>query len=134
EAFLVYAAGVYSNMGNYKSFGDTKFVPNLPQEKLKALVWHSAAYKQNPGEIECLWRVCGQLMFSLDDRQKQLGLGEKGITTYFSGNCALKDAELAQKFLDSKDISAYNTRLFKTEGADGKLHYEVRLASVIKEG
>ncbi|XP_060679496.1 dipeptidyl peptidase 3 [Hemiscyllium ocellatum] len=132
-AFLVYAAGVYSNMGNYKSFGDTKFVPNLPQEKFKALVWNSAAYKQKPGEIECLWRVCGQLIFSLDDRQKQLGLGEKGITTYFSGNCALKDAELAQKFLDSKDISAYNTRLFKTEGADGKLLYEVRLASVMKD-
>lgn len=27
----MYAAGVYSNMGNYKSFGDTKFVPNLPK-------------------------------------------------------------------------------------------------------
>lgn len=26
----------------------------------------------------------------------------KGITTYFSGNCCLEDAELAQKFLDSK--------------------------------
>lgn len=26
----------------------------------------------------------------------------KGITTYFSGNCCLEDAELAQRFLDSK--------------------------------
>ncbi|XP_078391770.1 dipeptidyl peptidase 3 [Cetorhinus maximus] len=134
QAFLVYAAGLYSNMGNYKSFGDTKFVPNLPQEKLKALVWQSAAYKQKPEEIESLWKVCGQLMYSLDDRQKQLGLGSKGITTYFSGNCELKDAELAQKFLDSKGISAYNTRLFKTKGADGKWLYEIRLASVINDG
>ena len=26
---MIFAAGFYSNMGNYKSFGDTKFVPNL---------------------------------------------------------------------------------------------------------
>lgn len=32
---MVYAAGLYANMGNYKSFGDTKFVPNLPKVKLK---------------------------------------------------------------------------------------------------
>lgn len=31
QAFLIYAAGFYSNMGNYKSFGDTKFVPNVAQ-------------------------------------------------------------------------------------------------------
>ncbi|MBN3304720.1 DPP3 peptidase, partial [Amia calva] len=89
QAFLVYAAGVYANMGNYKSFGDTKFIPNLPQAR--------------------------------------------GITTYFSGNCCLEDAELAQKFLDSKNLSAYNTRLFKREEEGGKRHYEVRLASAVKE-
>lgn len=31
QAFLIYVAGFYSNMGNYKSFGDTKFVPNVDQ-------------------------------------------------------------------------------------------------------
>ncbi|XP_057215981.1 dipeptidyl peptidase 3 [Triplophysa rosa] len=132
QAFLVFAAGLYANMGNYKSFGDTKFIPNLPKEKFKALVWESRAFKENPGDMEALWNNCSQPLYSLEDKEKQLGLGEKGITTYFSGNCCLEDAEFAQKFLDSKNLSAYNTRLFKTE-VDGKRCYEVRLASAVKK-
>uniref|UniRef100_A0A672LDL7 Dipeptidyl peptidase 3 n=1 Tax=Sinocyclocheilus grahami TaxID=75366 RepID=A0A672LDL7_SINGR len=128
QAFLVYAAGLYANMGNYKSFGDTKFIPNLPKEKFKALVWESLAFKQSPGDMEALWGCCCESLYSLEDKLKQLGLGEKGISAYFSGNCCLEDAEFAQKFLDSKNLSAYNTRLFKTE-IDGKQCYEVRLAS-----
>lgn len=31
KMLLAYAAGVYSNMGNYRSFGDTKFIPELPK-------------------------------------------------------------------------------------------------------
>lgn len=29
QNFLIYAAAFYGNLGNYKSFGDTKFVPDL---------------------------------------------------------------------------------------------------------
>uniref|UniRef100_A0A669CSZ3 Dipeptidyl peptidase 3 n=1 Tax=Oreochromis niloticus TaxID=8128 RepID=A0A669CSZ3_ORENI len=133
QAFLVYAAGLYANMGNYKSFGDTKFIPNLPKDKLKALVWASQAFQEQPAEMEALWDSCSCLLYSLENRQKQLGLGDKGITTYFSGNCCLEDAELAQKFLDSKKLSAYNTRLFKKEDG-GKTCYEVRLASAVQKG
>uniref|UniRef100_A0A4W6F0T8 Dipeptidyl peptidase 3 n=1 Tax=Lates calcarifer TaxID=8187 RepID=A0A4W6F0T8_LATCA len=93
QAFLVYAAGLYANMGNYKSFGDTKFIPNLP----KADVWL-------PETLLC-------------------PLGR---------NCCLEDAELAQKFLDSKKLSAYNTRLFKRDDG-GKACYEVRLASAVQK-
>ncbi|TNM84728.1 hypothetical protein fugu_008906 [Takifugu bimaculatus] len=132
KAFLVYAAGLYANMGNYKSFGDTKFIPNIPKDKLEALVKASQAFQEQPNEMEALWNGCSCSMFSLEDRQKQLGLGDKGITTYFSGNCCLEDAELAQKFLDSKKLSAYNTRLFKRENG-GKICYEVRLASAVQK-
>ena len=31
QNFLFYAAAFYGNLGNYKSFGDTKFVPDLPK-------------------------------------------------------------------------------------------------------
>uniref|UniRef100_A0AAY4AM84 Dipeptidyl peptidase 3 n=1 Tax=Denticeps clupeoides TaxID=299321 RepID=A0AAY4AM84_9TELE len=131
QAFLVYASGLYANMGNYKSFGDTKFIPNLP--KFKDLVWHSKAFQDSPSEVEALWNDCSHLLYSLETKQKQLGLGDKGITTYFSGNCGLEDAELAQRFLDSKNLSAYNTRLFKTKPVGEKRCYEVRLASAVKK-
>jgi hypothetical protein len=32
-------------------------------------------------------------MYRLTERQKQLGLGKKGVTTYFSDNCDQEDAE-----------------------------------------
>ncbi|XP_072870486.1 dipeptidyl peptidase 3 isoform X4 [Chlorocebus sabaeus] len=131
QAFLVYAAGVYSNMGNYKSFGDTKFVPNLPKEKLEQVILGSEAAQQHPEEVRGLWQTCGELMFSLEPRLRHLGLGKEGITTYFSGNCTMEDAKLAQDFLDSQNLSAYNTRLFKEVDGEGKPHYEVRLASVL---
>uniref|UniRef100_A0A8C2B1J1 Dipeptidyl peptidase 3 n=1 Tax=Cyprinus carpio TaxID=7962 RepID=A0A8C2B1J1_CYPCA len=107
------------------------FHNNVLSEKFKALVWESLAFKQSPGDMETLWGCCCEPLYSLEDKQKQLGLGEKGISAYFSGNCCLEDAEFAQKFLDSKNLSAYNTRLFKTE-IDGKRCYEVRLASAEK--
>lgn len=139
------------------------FLTPTAQEKLKALVWKSKAFQENSVEMESLWKSCSQLLFSLEDRQKQLGLGQdvrlciskwfsctrinvfksirnkwhqfradvacwsmhipmrpqydyvyclcmskwpllypQGITTYFSGNCCLEDAKLAQKFLDSQ--------------------------------
>uniref|UniRef100_A0A8C7Z5A5 Dipeptidyl peptidase 3 n=1 Tax=Oryzias sinensis TaxID=183150 RepID=A0A8C7Z5A5_9TELE len=99
---------------------------------LTALVRASQAFQEKPVEMEALWNNSSTLIFSLEDRQKQLGLGDKGITTYFSGNCTLEDAELAQRFLDSKKLSAYNTRLFKRSDG-GKVCYEVRLASAVQK-
>ncbi|XP_055987906.1 dipeptidyl peptidase 3 isoform X3 [Sorex fumeus] len=106
QAFLVYTAGVYSNMGNYKSFGDTKFVPNLPKEKLERVILGSKAAQQHPEEVRGLWQTCGDLMFSLEPRLRHLGLGKE-------------------------NLSAYNTRLFKEVGQDGRPRYQVRLASAL---
>ena len=35
---MIYVAAFYGNLGNYKSFGDTKFVPGLPVERLELLL------------------------------------------------------------------------------------------------
>ena len=121
---MMYAASFYGNIGNYKSFGDTKFVPALPAERMYKFLCSS---KANVDAISELWEECYDRMYSLTPRQRQMGLGAtKGITTYFSANCDEGDAKLANAFLDSIGLSAYNTRLFKDDTTG---NYTVKLAS-----
>jgi dipeptidyl-peptidase-3 len=110
---IMYAAGFYGNMGNYKSFGDTKLVPALPATRMEVFLTAGAADSGLVGE---LWTECAARMYSLPPRQRQLGLGRaKGISTYFSANCEEHDAEVAGRYLEHKGLSPYNTRLFKSE-------------------
>eukprot|EP00656_Telonema_subtile_P015365 TRINITY_DN18030_c0_g1_i1.p1 TRINITY_DN18030_c0_g1~~TRINITY_DN18030_c0_g1_i1.p1 ORF type:complete len:524 (-),score=117.72 TRINITY_DN18030_c0_g1_i1:1064-2635(-) len=120
---MMYAAAFYGNMGNYKSFGDTKFVPDLAPARFELFILAGAA----PAEaVTALWEESRERMFSLPPRQRQIGLGAaNGISTYFTANCEEADADIAGRFLNSIGLSAYNTRLFKS--AEGV--YTVRIAS-----
>ncbi|GFR99722.1 dipeptidyl peptidase 3 [Elysia marginata] len=131
KAFLMYAAAFYANMGNYKSFGDTKFVPNVDKVKVERLIKASKAFQDNATLLQSLWDYVKDRMFSLDNGQAELGLGDKGTTTYYSANCTETDANIAQEFMTSKNISPYNTRLFKTKDPNSGVDvYEVRMAAV----
>lgn len=129
RAFFIYAAAFYCNMGNYKSFGDTKFVPAVEIGKVESLIKSSAAYKSDNATLQALWDMVKDRMFSLADRHKELGLAPKGTSTYYSSNCDENDAKVAQTFMDDKNISPYNTRLFKSTDKSGQVVYEVCLAS-----
>lgn len=67
------------------------------QDKLEALVRSSQAFQENPTEMEALWGSSSCLIYSLEDRQKQLGLGNKvgsdiiHIHTIFWGDIILYD-------------------------------------------
>ena len=77
QAIFVYSCGFLCNSGNYKGFGDSKFVPNLPVEKFDAFVKGSRAYEIAPKEIGCMWADCKTAMYSLDDNVKSLGFPGK---------------------------------------------------------
>jgi len=128
-AYFVYCSGFYGNMGNYKGFGDSKFVPNLTKDKFEALVKISEAFNTDGSGIGSLWEKVKDAMYSLSDREKQLGLGEKGITKYFTDNCTLDDSELVAKFMKLKSLEGYISRVLKT-CKDGKTVYEIRHAGV----
>eukprot|EP00092_Neocalanus_flemingeri_P014000 GFUD01015102.1.p1 GENE.GFUD01015102.1~~GFUD01015102.1.p1 ORF type:complete len:708 (+),score=267.32 GFUD01015102.1:178-2301(+) len=128
-AYLVFCAGFYGNMGNYKGFGDSKFVPNLAVDRLELLVKNCKAYKDSPVEMEELWKMVKGPLYSLTDKEKQLGLGEKGVTKYFTPNCDMTDSEMVNRFMKSKNMEGYINRVIKTmEG--GKVVYEIRHAGV----
>ena len=56
------------------------------------------------------------------------------MSTYFSANCEEADADLAGRFLNSINLSPYNTRLFKhppVPNAGSKTKYVVLVASAV---
>ena len=87
QAYLVYCSGIFNNMGNYKGFGDFKFVPDLNPEQFKKIIQASKAYTQDKTKINKLWESVKEEIFLLNSQTKQLGLGNKGVTKYFTSNC-----------------------------------------------
>lgn len=77
QAFLVYAGGLFANSGNYKGFGDTKFIPNLPKERFEVIVKSSKAFKNDEAHISKLWENTKNAMYSTAPRLASLGLADK---------------------------------------------------------
>lgn len=123
---MMYSAAIYGNLGNYKSFGDTKIVPELPSDRMELFLTAGGA---DPAKVRALWSECSDRMYALPPRARQMGLGrEKGTSTYFSSNCEQEDADVAGRFMESLKLSPYNTRLFK----DAAGQYTVLLASAVR--
>jgi dipeptidyl-peptidase-3 len=125
KAFLIYTCGVFSNAGNYKGFGDSKFVPSISEETLEKLLEASSAWPQ----IKALWSKLKGPMYDLSSGKTCLGYSPHGCTTYMSQNCIPEDNQRVQDWMKTQQIEGYNTRLFKTVSEDGKIDYEIRLAS-----
>ncbi|XP_017782007.1 PREDICTED: dipeptidyl peptidase 3 [Nicrophorus vespilloides] len=122
-ALLIYTAGVFSNSGNYKSFGDSKIIPGLEKDKFEVVL------KQSPvwDELKSIWEQLNKSLYDLSPGRTVLGFPPHGCTTYFSKNCTQEDDDKVEKWMKSKGLECWNTRCFKTE-TDGKVEYEIRLA------
>ena len=77
NSFLVYGTGIYTNMGNYKGYGDTKIVPDLKPMHFETIVNCSEAMKNDPQTMERLWAFVRAPMYNLNDKYKQLGMGDQ---------------------------------------------------------
>jgi dipeptidyl-peptidase-3 len=120
ENLLIYATLFLGNMGNYLSFGDSKFIPRLEKEDFEKIVLSS----KNQTALD-LWNKVKDAIYDLSNNRLELDFGN---SAYYSNDVSKEEAELVQEYMNENNISAYNTRLFKT----GDKQFELRLASAQK--
>jgi dipeptidyl-peptidase-3 len=101
DAYLSYAAQFLGNLGNYKSFGDSKFVPRLEPRQLKAL---ATVTKETLG----LYEKFKDAIYAGDDVSKlHLGYPSAGhVSTYYPDSPSITKEEIAgvSDFLESKGL------------------------------
>lgn len=96
----------------------------------------SKTYKDQSKVLDDIWSKMNKMLYSIKGKVKALGLGDKGITTYFSSNCTENDAHLVKEFMQNNKLEAYNNRCFKTTEKYGESNeetrdvYEIKLASL----
>jgi dipeptidyl-peptidase-3 len=61
--FLVYSAAFFNNCGNYKSFGGTKFIPDIEEPVFFKIISLSSNYQQFREIIDKIWDTIRPLIF-----------------------------------------------------------------------
>ncbi|KAJ3211801.1 hypothetical protein HK099_007922, partial [Clydaea vesicula] len=126
ENFLLYTNQTLANCGNFRSFGDTKFIPRIAAEEFKKIVEssenHEAALKS--------FNALSQHIYSLEP-ETELLIGFPGdgyVSGYYSNNIKKEDVVFTNEFLISQNLIELNTRLNKSV-KDNVNHYEIKIAS-----
>lgn len=123
QQFLEYSAQFLGNNGNYKSFGDSKFIPRCPESAVAALATTSSEAKR-------FYEATKGGIFSSDKPGlMHLGYPHEGhMTTYYPESSDITKDEIdgVADWMGDKGLLPENTRLAKTNG--GKV-FEILIAS-----
>ncbi|ODA81781.1 hypothetical protein RJ55_00285 [Drechmeria coniospora] len=122
--FLEYAAMFLGNLGNYKSFGDSKFLPRCGEKTVAALA-------ATCPEAAKFYEATGGAIFSSESSAlMHLGFPDAGhMTTYYPGSRAITkaDIEAVSGWMEKKGLLPENTRLRKS----GDTTFEILIASAV---
>lgn len=120
--FLEYAAQFLGNNGNYKSFGDSKFIPRCAESTVAALAATSP-------EAEGFYKATKGAIFSSNPPAlMHMGYPEQGhMTTYYpeSPDILKTEIDAVSAWMEKKGLLPENTRLTKSK--DGV--FEILIAS-----
>ncbi|KAJ9630795.1 hypothetical protein H2203_001320 [Taxawa tesnikishii (nom. ined.)] len=122
EHYLNYAAQFLGNAGNYKSFGDAKFIPRLSSQALGAIAQTSAAASKH-------YEKCKNAFYETKTPGlMHLGYPSAGhLSTYYpdSPDITQEEIDYVSEFLKEQKLLPENTRLQKLKSGD----FDVLVAS-----
>lgn len=119
--FLEYAAQFLGNCGNYKGFGDSKFIPRLPVSALEAL---ASATPETKTAFQKANSTGGGIYETSDQSLMHLGYPKGGhMTTYYPDSPSISEEEITAvgDLMEKKGLALENTRLRKTSSGDFEL-------------
>ncbi|ODQ80920.1 hypothetical protein BABINDRAFT_170679 [Babjeviella inositovora NRRL Y-12698] len=111
KQYLEYAAQFLSNLGNYKSFGDVKYIPRLSPEEFQSFIDGIA-----DADISARFAKVRTALYSLTQENVLLGWTDKGhVSSYYPGQAITQtEIETVNRLLADQGIMPENTRVSKT--------------------
>lgn len=124
--FLEYAAMFLGQAGNYKGFGDAKFIPRLPPDALEAL---ASTTPETKAAFQKANSTGGGIYETSEQTMMHLGYPPLHMTTYYPDSPSIVKDEITAigDLLEKKGLALENTRLRKTASGD----FELLIASSI---
>ncbi|ETN46902.1 uncharacterized protein HMPREF1541_01091 [Cyphellophora europaea CBS 101466] len=119
--WLEYAAQFLGNCGNYKGFGDSKFIPRMAAEELQKISNVSAEAKRL---FEKAQSTGGGIYETKKAGLMHLGYPDQGhMSTYYpdSEGITKEEIQVVGDVLEGKGLPIENTRLRKTKDGDFEL-------------
>ncbi|ODV84671.1 hypothetical protein CANARDRAFT_8252 [[Candida] arabinofermentans NRRL YB-2248] len=125
QFYLEYASQFLANLGNYKSFGDVKFIPRISEGDFETLV----EFVNDETSLQ-LFEQVKDIIYAVDDKNAILGWADKGhVTGYYLNAVSMEEAKAVNTALASKNIMPENTRVEKKSDTE----FVVYVASAFKE-
>lgn len=105
--YLEFASQFLSNLGNYKSFGDKKFIPRIPIDEFEKIVEKSNVSKTEFNSIK-------ERLYSVDSKSSLLGFTADGhVSGYYYGKVSKQDSDKLKEILSENKIYWENLRIKK---------------------
>lgn len=84
SAAIRYVGAFLGQLGNYKSFGSTKFIPGVDPDNFYKLFEASDNFKKDSELINELWNSVKDVIYKDKDEFEKIDLYPQGLTGYYS--------------------------------------------------